>query len=111
MPLSLDRLDLFGRGDEIEFAACKYNAGRIAQRFAVQRRTEMKMPRNEIRLDLCPAQFPADEIRGRALPDRMLKVDDRRHQRDKTEIAFDRGEQRADPCAVTGGQHAELATT
>ncbi len=38
----------------------------------------------------------------------MLNVHDGRHQREKAEIAFDHGEERADPSAVACAEHAEL---
>ena len=70
----------------------------------------MKMPGNHPRLDICSAQFAADEPRSRAFPDRVLDVHDRGHQCHKAKIALDHCQQCADPAAVTGGQHGELAT-
>src|SRR5438552_8418653 len=70
----------------------------------------MKMSRDERWLDICPIQFTSNRPRSRAFPDRVLDIHDRRHQCHKAKIALDHCQQCADPAAVTGGQHAELAT-
>src|ERR1043166_1464859 len=69
----------------------------------------MKMPGNQRRLDIGVDQFAPNPTRSRALPDGVLDVYDRRHQRHKAEIALHQRQQRADPTAVAGGEHAELA--
>jgi hypothetical protein len=42
------------------------------------------------------------------MPDGLLNVYDRRHQGYKSEIALHERQQRANPSAVTGSQHAKL---
>src|ERR1041385_402242 len=68
----------------------------------------MKMPGNEGRLDIRPAQFPPNTMRGGTLPDGVLDVYDGRHQRHKAEIALDKCQQRASPSAVAGGDDGKL---
>src|SRR2546430_2200489 len=68
----------------------------------------MKMPRDERWIDICPTQFAPHETGRWALPDRVLNVYDRRHQRDETKIPLNHSEKRADPSAITGAEHAEL---
>src|ERR1051326_2201905 len=41
----------------------------------------------------------------------MLDVHDRRHEREKTQIAFHGCEQSADPCAITCAENSEIVTT
>src|SRR5215470_7899952 len=67
----------------------------------------MEMPCDERWLDICPTQFVPHEPRRRALPDRVLDIYDRCHQRDETKIGFNHGEKRADPAAITGAEHTE----
>src|SRR5882757_4524701 len=69
----------------------------------------MKMPGDERRLDVGPAQFAANGPRCGAFPDRVVDVYDRRHQGDETQVALNHRKQRTDPCAVTGGEYAEIA--
>src|SRR5258705_13390992 len=71
-------------------------------------RTQVKMPGNERWLDICPMQFAPHESRGRALPDRVLNVHNRRHQRYETKIALHHRQKGADPSAITGAEHAKL---
>src|SRR6266571_8300650 len=68
----------------------------------------MKMPRNERWIDICPTQFAPHESRGWALPDRVLNIYDRRHQRDEAKIPLNHREKRADPSAITCSEHTEL---
>src|SRR3989442_6297728 len=69
----------------------------------------MKMASDQRRLDVRAMQLAPNEPRCRTRPDRVFDVHDRRHQGDETKIGFNQREQRADPSAVTGGEHAELA--
>src|SRR6266446_3844406 len=71
-------------------------------------RTQVKMPGNERWLDIYPVQFASHESRGRALPDRVLNIHDRRHQRYETKIALHHGQKGPDPSAVTGAEDAKL---
>ena len=59
------------------------------------------MAGGEFRGNAVALEFAAQgEARGR-MPDGVGDIDDRFEQRDEAEVAFDRGEQRADPAAVT----------
>src|SRR5438094_1403648 len=69
----------------------------------------MEMSGDETRLDIGTTQFAADGPRCGALPDRVLDIYDRRHQGSETQVALDHGKQRADPSAIAGREHAELA--
>src|SRR5437762_11775200 len=71
-------------------------------------RTQTKMPRDQRRLDFCAMQFPTNAPRRWTCPDRVFDVYDRRHQTDKTKIAFNCRNQGADPRTVTGREYAEL---
>ena len=66
------------------------------------------MPRDERWFDVGPTQFAPHEPRRRALPDRMLNVYDRRHQRNKAKIPLNHREKCADPSAITCSEHTEL---
>src|SRR6266849_3202677 len=68
----------------------------------------MKMPRNERRFDICPMQLAPHESRRRALPDRVLNIYDRGHQRDETEIPLNHCQKGADPSAITCSEHTKL---
>src|SRR5213083_2564853 len=70
----------------------------------------MKMPCNERWIYICPTQFAPHESRRRALPDRVLNIYDRRHQRDETKILLNHREKRADPSAITCSEHTEPFT-
>src|SRR4029453_473826 len=71
-------------------------------------RTQVKMPREESWLDICPMQFAPHESRGRAVPDRVLNIHDRRHQRHETKIALHHRQKGADPSAITSPEHTKL---
>src|SRR5882724_3494633 len=71
----------------------------------------MKMPGDEGRLDVCPTQFAANRPRGGGFPDRVLDVYNGSHQGDETQVALNHREQRTDPSAITGSEHAEFAGT
>src|SRR6266516_1239359 len=69
----------------------------------------MEMSSDERLLDVRAMQLAPNKSRRRARPDRVLDVHYRRHQGNETKIAFNHREQRANPPAVTGSKHAELA--
>src|SRR5881392_1138673 len=110
-PFLLNFLDVCQTRNQIEFACHKEHAIRTAQWLIMGRRTEMKMPRYKRSLDVRPVELASYERRRGTLPNRVLDVHDRRHQRKETKIALDDREQRADPAAVAGPEDAELATT
>src|SRR5467141_3317620 len=68
----------------------------------------MKMPRNERWIDICPTKLAPHESRCRALPDRVLNVYDRGHQRNETKIPLNHRQKGANPSAITCSQHTEL---
>src|SRR6266700_3975177 len=65
----------------------------------------MKMPRDERWIDICPTQFAPHETGRWALPDRVLNVYDRRHQRDVTKIPLNHSEKRAELLAAAFAQY------
>src|ERR1044071_5085054 len=69
----------------------------------------MKMPGDQRRLDVRPTEFAPNQPRCRAFPDRVLNVYDRSHQCNETQVTLNHRDQRTDPSAVTGRQHAEFA--
>src|ERR1700738_4707616 len=99
-PFLMKRFDIDRRRDEIEFAQNEEHTRGVAQRFGMRWRAEMKMPSHQLRRDLCPLQLPPHGNRRWSLPDRMFDIYDRRHEREKTQIAFRGREQRTDPRAV-----------
>src|SRR6266704_7206988 len=68
----------------------------------------MKVPRDEGWIDICPTKFAPHESRRRALPDRVLNIYDRRHQRNETKISLNHRQKGADPSAITCSEHTEL---
>src|SRR2546430_17673669 len=71
----------------------------------------MKMPRHEQGIDICSIQLAPHESGRRALPDRVLNIYDRGHQRDEAKIPLNHRQKRADPSAITGAKHAEPLAT
>src|SRR4029453_13599765 len=66
------------------------------------------MPRHQFRRDVCPSQFAPHKRAPGILPNRVLHVYDRRHQRNETQVALDHRQQRADPATVTGAENSEF---
>src|SRR5205085_2334891 len=85
------------------------NPRRIAHRRTVQGRTEMKMSRDELGWNFRAAQFASHESGAGIVPDRVLDIDDRRHEREEAQVWFNHCKQRANPAAVTRSENSEFA--
>src|SRR6266550_7612008 len=108
VPFLVNFLNICRPGNQIEFARDKQHAVSVTQRLVVHRRAEMIMPRHERWLDARAAEFAPHKPCGRAFPDRVFDVYNRRHQRHETKIALDHREKRTDPSAVTRAEYAKL---
>src|SRR5580704_13634617 len=107
-PFLMKRFDIDRGRDEIEFAQNEEHTRGVAQRFGMRWRAEMKMPSHQLRRDLCPLQLPPHGNCCRILPDRVFDIRNRRHESEKTEIAFDGREQSADPRAVACSKNSKV---
>src|SRR6266567_6265052 len=108
LPLLLNFLNICRPGNQIEFTRDKQHAASVTQRLVVHWRAEMIMPRHERWLDARPAEFAPHKPCGRAFPDSVFDVYNRRHQSNEPKIALDHREKCADPSAITRAEYAKL---
>src|SRR5438270_6339616 len=110
-PFIFNCIDVLRTRDRIKIAGDKEHARWIAHRNIVRRRAEMEMSRYQLGRDLCAPQFASHKSGSRILPNRVLDVYDRGHQRDKAQIGLDHCQQGADPTAVTCSENSKFAAT
>src|SRR6266487_4377320 len=101
VPFLVNFLNICRPGNQIVFARDKQHAASVTQRLVVHWRAEMIMPRHERWLDARAAELAPHEPCGRAFPDCVFYIYNRRHQRNETEIALNYCEKRTDPSAIT----------